>query len=378
MKILFNLYNTTAAGTSNITKFILTALVSADADAGNNKLYFIVPRIDLFRELKGTAQVKIIKLPVFKGVINFFFRGIYDILIFPLFSLVLGTKAVVVMANYAPGYLHGKKIVFMRHPYLVNGADRKGGIHKFFDIEAIRLCIFRLTLLSSNLIIVQSDYMKRRLAEKFGRVSKVRVLPNPVSNLLKIEATDAEKETGSARNVLYISRYYPHKAHWFLLQLVDKYQREFRQAGVKFYVTVAPSSKSARLFLSDLQKRGLTDIIDNIGEVSNEELTVYYQAARCIFFPSRFETFGNPLIEAMAFKLPAVVPDLGYAHAVCGDSGVYFQPDDIDDAYQKLMALLLDDDAHRQLSIKSGHQLRHFPSVESWLKRLFALVNAEI
>lgn len=376
MKILFNSYNTTAAGTSNITKFILTALVNAEVDAGSNKLYFIVPRIDLFRELKGTPTVKIIKLPVCKGVINVLFRGIYDILVLPVFSLVLRSSAVVILANYAPVFLHGKKIVFMRHPYLVNGTARTGGIQKFSAIEAIRRCIFRLTLLSSDLIIVQSDYMKRRLVEKFGRVSGIRILPNPVSNLLKIERTGGRNESCSSRVVLYISRFYPHKHHWFLLQLADKYQRQFRQAAVKFYVTVAPSSKSARLFLRELRKRNLTDIIDNIGEVSNEELTAYYQTARCVFFPSRFETFGNPLIEAMAFNLPVVVPDLGYAHAVCGDSGVYFQPDDIDDAYQKLMTLLHDDAGHRRSSIKSGRQLRHFPSVEGWLQRLFALVEA--
>ena len=375
MKILFNSYNTTAAGTSNVTKFILTALVTNGVDVGNKTLYFIVPRIDLFRDLKGTDRVKIIKLPVCSGLINFFFRGIYDILLLPLFSLVLRSKAVVVMANYAPVCLHGRKIVFMRHPYLVNEADRTGGIQKFFNIEAIRRCIFRLTLLSSDLIIVQSDYMKRRLLERFGKVAEVHILPNPVSNLLKIEPPVGEKETGSARIVLYISRFYPHKAHGFLLQLVDKYQRQLRHASVKFFVTVAPSSKGARAFLSQLREKKITDIIENIGEVSNEELAAYYKSARCVFFPSRFETFGNPLIEAMAFKLPAVVPDLGYAHAVCGNSGVYFQPDNIDDAYQKLMPLLLDDDAHKRFSFKSGRQLLNFPSVEDWLKQLFALVK---
>ncbi|MFP4573790.1 MAG: glycosyltransferase, partial [Desulfobacterales bacterium] len=273
------------------------------------------------------------------------------------------------MANYAPVFLHGKKIVFMRHPYLVNGIKRKKGIQDFFDIEAVRRGLFRLTLLSSDLIVVQSDYMRRRLYEKFGRSAGVHILPNPVSNLLKIRDPAGQKESPDSRAVLYVSRFYPHKAHWFLLKLADKHQRRFREAGIKFYVTVAPSSRSARIFLRELESRGLTDIICNIGEVSNKDLTAYYRAARCIFYPSRFETFGNPLVEAMAFNLPLVVPDAAYAHAVCGDAGIYFQPGSIDDACHKLMRVLIDNDICRQFSQKSARRLGNFPAVENWLKQ---------
>lgn len=376
MKILFNSYNTTAAGTSNITKFILTALLTADIDTGSSRLYFIVPRIDIFRELKGSTRVKIIKLPVFDGLMNIFFRGVFDMLLFPLFTLVLRPAAAVILANYAPVFLYGKKVVFMRHPYLVNGINPKKKIRDFFDIEAVRRGLFRLTLISSDLIVVQSDYMRRRLFEAFGRSTGVYILPNPVSNLLKIRQTGRQKQSGDSRNVLYVSRFYPHKAHWFLLKLIDRYQHRFREAGIKFYVTVAPSSRSARRFLRELESRELTDIICNIGEVSNEDLAAYYLAARCIFYPSRLETFGNPLLEAMAFKLPMVVPDTGYAHAVCGDAGVYFQPGNTDDACQKLMRVLTDDDIHRQFSQKSARQLDNFPTVENWLKQLFDLIGA--
>jgi len=282
------------------------------------------------------------------------------------------------MANYSPVILHGKKIVFMRHPYLVENQKTDPFLKGVGFIEFMRRLIFKITLLSSDLIIVQSSYMKKRLTECFGRISKIAILPNPVSNLMKMEINIDKKKNKKSLIVLYVSRFYPHKNHWFLLGLVDRYRDEFRRKKIKFYITVNSSfkDKDSRIFLNEIDKRGLTGIILNIGEIPNEMLGKYYREARCFFFPSCLETYGNPLVEAMAFGLPVVAPDLSYVHAICNDSCLYYSADDVEDAYKKLTSVLYDDDFYKQISIKGLNRVKKFPSVESWLHQLVSLTRS--
>jgi glycosyltransferase involved in cell wall biosynthesis len=64
-----------------------------------------------------------------------------------------------------------------------------------------------------------------------------------------------------------------------------------------------------------------------------------------ILFLSKRESFGFPLVEAMFLGLPVVCPDLPYARTICGDQGIYFDPDSIGSlqaALTKLKKLLSD------------------------------------
>jgi glycosyltransferase involved in cell wall biosynthesis len=163
----------------------------------------------------------------------------------------------------------------------------------------------------------------------------------------------------------------------FLLWLVDKYRSEFRQKGVKFYITVDPSKSlgNAGDFLNEIAKRQLHDIIFNIGEVPNERLSQYYQSAKCFFFPSANETFGNPLIEAMAFSLPIVVPDLDYAKSICGQAGIYYKREHIDDAYEKIMAVIQDCSLQELYSRNSQIRIKKIPTVEQWIDEILSLAK---
>jgi len=112
MRVLFHSYNTLGAGPAHVTKFMLTALARRKTGAQS---MVIVPGIDLFADCKSTAHLKILRLPVFVGGVRYLFRGVYDLFILPLLSLFFNASAVIVLANYAPMPVKGKKIVFMRH-----------------------------------------------------------------------------------------------------------------------------------------------------------------------------------------------------------------------------------------------------------------------
>ena len=57
--------------------------------------------------------------------------------------------------------------------------------------------------------------------------------------------------------------------------------------------------------------------IINIGIVSNPYLINFYKKCNCLIFPSKYESFGLPLLEARSLKLPIIAPELDYVREVC-------------------------------------------------------------
>ena len=64
--------------------------------------------------------------------------------------------------------------------------------------------------------------------------------------------------------------------------------------------------------------------------VSPERLASLYRRAACLVFPSLYEGFGLPPLEAMASGCPVAASDLGAIREVCGDAAVLFDPYDPD------------------------------------------------
>ena len=68
------------------------------------------------------------------------------------------------------------------------------------------------------------------------------------------------------------------------------------------------------------------DNIHYLGRVTDEELVRLYNQAVCFIFPSIYEGFGLPPIEAMSCGCPVLVSDIPVLREVCGDAAIYFDP----------------------------------------------------
>lgn len=77
-----------------------------------------------------------------------------------------------------------------------------------------------------------------------------------------------------------------------------------------------------------------------LGRVSDAELRMLYENALCLIFPSRYEGFGLPPLEAMVCGCPVVTTRTGAVPEVCGDAALYFDPAEprsLTDALQRLL-----------------------------------------
>jgi glycosyltransferase involved in cell wall biosynthesis len=68
--------------------------------------------------------------------------------------------------------------------------------------------------------------------------------------------------------------------------------------------------------------------VERLGVVRAEELASLYRTAACLVFPSLYEGFGLPPLEAMACGCPVAAANAGAVPEVCGEGAVYFNPHD--------------------------------------------------
>lgn len=107
-------------------------------------------------------------------------------------------------------------------------------------------------------------------------------------------------------------------------------------------------------------------IINNVHQISGDDalLASYYTGATLFVYPSLYEGFGIPPLEAMSFGCPVVCSNTSSIPEVVGNAGLYFDPSDVDSMHEALEALINDEEQTLKL-VKLGYErLKNF----SWDK----------
>jgi glycosyltransferase involved in cell wall biosynthesis len=163
----------------------------------------------------------------------------------------------------------------------------------------------------ADIVIVPSAFVRSRAEELLGLDSaRVRVIPHGVDHTV-FSPSGATREPF----VLYPARVWPHKNHArlfaaFALLRSSRPELTLVLTGAGTEALGGPPGVSAR------------------GVVSEAELVDLYRRASCVVFPSLYEGFGAPPLEAMACGTAVASSTAGSLPEVCGDAAVYFDPDD--------------------------------------------------
>jgi glycosyltransferase involved in cell wall biosynthesis len=89
--------------------------------------------------------------------------------------------------------------------------------------------------------------------------------------------------------------------------------------------------------------------------LTSEELAISYQLATVFVYPSQFEGFGIPIIEALYSKTPVITTENGVFPEAAGPNSLYIEPFDVKDLSDKI-ALVLQDSLHASKMKEEGWQ----------------------
>ncbi len=104
----------------------------------------------------------------------------------------------------------------------------------------------------------------------------------------------------------------------------------------------------------------LPDFVKRLGYVSDGELRVLYEHASCFVYPSLYEGFGLPPLEAMACGCPVIVSNAASLPEVCGDAAIYCDPYSVEDIANKIELLLADKNLQQQMRLKGIERAKTF------------------
>jgi len=118
-------------------------------------------------------------------------------------------------------------------------------------------------------------------------------------------------------------------------------------------------SKYPRLRHAVIQSR-VEHVVRFLGFVPIETLRVFYQAAAAFVFPSLYEGFGLPPLEAMACGTPVVTSHVTSLPEVVGDAGAIVNPENVFDIARGIREVLTDNDMRARLIRRGFEQVRQF------------------
>ena len=231
------------------------------------------------------------------------------------------TKLVLMLGSLGPLFrLKCKTILFVHNKFLISNISLSN--HTFRT--KVRIFIERLWLKYSaknvDIFVVQTESMKNALrVSSISKSKRVEIIP-----FLEKINNSSPANNKKQNTFVYIASGEPHKNYYNLLQAWEILAND--NLFPKLYITLNPKFNKKILKIIKMLNKNLKTKIINVGEVSRPEVFKLYEKSCALIYPSKFESFGIPLIEARSFNLPIIASELDFVRDVA-DPDESFNPD---------------------------------------------------
>lgn len=265
--------------------------------------------------------------------------------------------------QYIVPFFVPKKIKIITHIHDVSFIAYPELISKI-DIFFLKLLIPRSLRLADKIISV-SEFTKQEIIKYYNTdPEKIEIVYNAANdNFSKDESPEKLEEVRKKYSLpkkfaLYVGTMQPRKNIPMLINAFCGIKDKI--SGTKL---VLVGNKNAHNFDNNINK-SISD--NNIksdvifpGYIDQEDLAAIYKLAEVFVFPSLYEGFGIPILEAFASKLPVLASDIQIHNEIAGEAALYFNPGSLDDFSEKLYNSLADQNLREKL-ISSGSERINF------------------
>ena len=239
--------------------------------------------------------------------------------------------------------------------------------------------ILQISIKKADIIIADSYATKNDIIEYFDiREEKIRVIHLGVeSRFCSIDNVNVEEfrleNNLPSKMILNVGTLEPRKN---VVSLIKAFRKLREKGGFKDYKLVIAGERGW-LYKEIFKEVGHSDLKHDIlflGVVADEDLPMLYNCAEIFVYPTLYEGFGLPPLEAMACGTPVITSNTSSLPEVIGDAGIMVDPTDINSLCESMYILLTDKEMRNRLS-SMGRERSSMFSWENTSKKILKVYD---
>lgn len=298
---------------------------------------------------------------------SFLGRLLWEQAALPFRARAIGAEITFSPANFCPLFAPGS-VILLRNTVEAADTETRFAMRVYWKVLA---WMTRASMARCRRAIAVSGYARDVLAARRG--AKVTVVHHGVQKIF----TPAPGRREPARFLLAVGTIYQQKNFHTLIRAFAKVRQTIPDVTLTIVGAPPPGGEahldSLRRLATEL---GVADAIAFTGEKPAADLVDLYRRCAVFVFPSTAETFGQPLVEAMACGAPVVCSNTSAMPEVVGDAARLFDPLDADAMAAEITAVLINPALAHVLSEKSLVRAREFSWEETARRTADVLVAA--
>lgn len=221
-----------------------------------------------------------------------------------------------------------------------------------------RRAIVPAALAQADAVVTVSSYSSRELVRR-SRVGirPLLVVPNTVDERWYTPAPDGRRKGGF---ILTVSGDAPHKNLHRVIEAFACVRARGEIPSTVRLCIAGVSRRGATSIMRAVTQRGLADVTDVLPYIDESEMQRLYATAAVMVFPSLFEGFGIPVLEAMACGCPVIASDRGALPEVAGDAALIVDPLSVEEIASAISRVLRDPELAQELTMKGQINAERF------------------
>lgn len=238
---------------------------------------------------------------------------------------------------------------------------------------------FRDACRLADRLVCISDYVRGTVLEH-GDVAPEKVHTVHLSPAIQCKALPPESveevlgrfNLANDRFLLYPANFWRHKNHMMLLTAFGMYRNQHPESDLKLVLTGASVGRMGYL-QEAVRTMGLQDWVVMPGFLPDDAFVSLLQSCRALIFPSLYEGFGMPVLEAMAAGKPVLCSNLTSLPEVAGDAALYFDPRKPAEICEAIERIESDPELRDSLIEKGDERVNAFGNAEDMARKYLAI-----